>query len=337
MKVLVTGGAGYIGSHTVQKLLNQGHEVCVYDNLTRGFRESIPEKQVRFVMGDVRDAFLMQRMIKDFSPDAVIHFAAKLVVPESLEQPVEYYENNTFGVMNLIKACQVHKVDKIVFSSTAAVYGDANPTGLVREEDATTPLNPYGASKLFSERILKDAEFAHGIRTVVLRYFNVAGGAVDGSNGQRTERATQLIKVAAEVVVGIRTHLELYGSDYSTPDGTCVRDYIHVEDLADLHVQGLDYLQLGNPGTVLNCGYGHGYSVLDVVAAMKRVSGVDFKVVIKGRRPGDAAQTVADVSKLKTTFAWQPSHDELELICRTALDWEKKMLSQKKQVQQNNQ
>lgn len=329
MKVLVTGGAGYIGSHTVQKLLKQGHEVCVYDNLTRGFREAVPEKQVRLVMGDVRDAFLLQRVMKDFQPEAVIHFAAKLVVPESLEQPVEYYENNTYGVMNLIKACQQQKVDKIVFSSTAAVYGDANTTGLVKEEDATTPLNPYGASKLFSERILKDAEFAHGIRTVVLRYFNVAGGAVDGSNGQRTERATQLVKVAAEVVVGIRPHLELFGTDYPTPDGTCVRDYIHVEDLADLHILGLEHLQLGRAGTVLNCGYGHGFSVSEVVAAMKRVSGVDFKVVIKGRRPGDAAQTVADISKLKGTLAWKPKHDDLELICRTALEWEKKMLNQK--------
>lgn len=329
MKVLVTGGAGYIGSHTVQKLLKQNHEVCVYDNLTRGFKEAVPEKQVRFVMGDIRDASLLQRVIKDFKADAVVHFAAKLVVPESLEQPTEYYENNTFGVINLLKACQSQSVDKVVFSSTAAVYGNATPQGLVTELSPTEPLNPYGASKLFSERILRDAEAPHGIRSVVLRYFNVAGGAVDGSNGQRTANATQLVKVAAEVVLGKRSHLDLFGSDYPTPDGTCVRDYIHVEDLADLHLLGLKHLEEGNPGTLLNCGYGYGYSVTEVVETMKKVSGVDFKVIRKERRAGDAAQTVADISKLKKTFSWQPQHNNLELICKTALDWEKQMISRK--------
>jgi UDP-glucose 4-epimerase len=322
MKVLVTGGAGYIGSHTVKKILDAGHDVVVYDNLSTGFREALPNG-VDFIFGDVRDKLMLSRIMKDKGIQSVVHFAAKLLVPESIEKPIDYYENNTLGVVAVVQACIENKIDKIVFSSTAAVYGDANAVGSgVSEISATAPLNPYGQSKLMSEKIILDSEAAYGIRAACLRYFNVAGAAIDGRNGQRTKNATHLIKVASEAACGKRAVLGIFGSDYQTPDGTCVRDYIHVEDLADLHVLALGYLEGGGKSEVFNCGYGHGFSVREVIRAVKKVSGVDFLVEEKGRRAGDAASLIADSSKVKKTFAWIPAHDNLELICRTAFQWE---------------
>ena len=330
MKILVTGGAGYIGSHTVGQLLKQGYEVIVYDNLSRGFQNSFPSERVRFVLGDVRDAFLLQRVMKDIKPAAVLHFAAKLVVPESIEQPLEYYENNVQGVVNLLKACQMAQVSKLVFSSTAAVYGDSNrdgsknfPAGVVHETTPLEPLNPYGSSKMFAERVIQDAERAQDLKSVIFRYFNVAGAAADGSNGQRTDRATQLIKVVAEAAAGRREFVEIYGTDYPTKDGTCIRDYIHVEDLADLHVLGLKYLLEGGSSQVLNCGYGEGASVREVINSMKKVSGVDFKVKEVSRRQGDAAMSIANVDRLKALFQWTPRFQNLDTICEHSYNWEK--------------
>ncbi len=325
MKVLVTGGAGYIGSQTSQKLLEAGHSVVVYDNLSTGFKNAIPEG-ADFVFGDVRDRLMLSRIMKDKAIEAVIHFAAKLIVPESIEKPADYYENNTLGVVALTQACIENNISKIVFSSTAAVYGNANHGAqMICENAKTEPINPYGYSKLMAEQILFDCEKAYGIKTVSLRYFNVAGAALDGKNGQRTKNATHLIKVASESACGKRPTLDLFGTDYPTQDGTCVRDYIHVEDLADLHVLALNYLVAGGRSEVFNCGYGKGFSVREVIRAVKKVSGVDFAVDEKPRRPGDAASLVADSSKVQRAFGWSPTRNNIELICRSAYQWENQL------------
>lgn len=322
MKVLITGGAGYIGSHTAQKFLDAGYDVVIFDNLTTGFRQAVPAK-ASFVQGDVRNQEHLTQVIRDHKIESVVHFAAKLIVPESIEKPLDYYENNTAGVMSLARACIATNVDKVVFSSTAAVYGDANVEGLVTEESVTRPLNPYGTSKLMSEQILRDCEGPHRLRSVCLRYFNVAGAALDGSNGQRTKNATHLIKVASEAACGARESVGIFGTDYPTPDGTGVRDYIHVEDLADLHVLAIRYLEKGLTSEIFNCGYGHGFSVRQVIDQVKNVSGVNFKVTEQKRREGDAAQLVADSSKVRKAFGWEPKRADLNLICRTAYEWEK--------------
>lgn len=324
MKVLITGGAGYIGSHTAQKFLEAGYEVVIFDNLTTGFRQAVPAK-AQFIQGDVRDQEFLTKIMNEHKIEAVVHFAAKLIVPESIEKPLDYYENNTTGVMSLAKACIASKVDKVVFSSTAAVYGDANDEGLITEQALTRPLNPYGASKLMSEQILRDCEGPHGLRSVSLRYFNVAGAALDGSNGQRTANATHLIKVASEAACGVRESVGIFGTDYKTADGTGVRDYIHVEDLADLHVLAVRYLEKGHHSDIFNCGYGHGFSVRQVIDQVKNVSGVSFKVTEQKRREGDAAQLVADSSKVRQAFGWEPKRADLTLICRTAFEWEKRI------------
>lgn len=324
MKVLVTGGAGYIGSHTAQALLGAGHQVMVMDNITTGFREAVPVG-VELIQGDVRNGALLAEVLKKNSVDAVIHFAAKLIVPESLEKPIEYYENNTMGVLSLVQACVASNVKKVVFSSTAAVYGDVATNALLTEKTPTAPLNPYGSSKLMSEQILRDCEAPHGLRSVCLRYFNVAGAAEDGKNGQRTANATHLIKVASQAACGKRASVGIFGTDYPTPDGTGVRDYIHVEDLADLHVLALNYLNEGGKSEIFNCGYGHGFSVREVIDTVKKVSGVDFKVEEQPRRAGDAATLVADSSKVRKAFNWTPKRDNLELICKTAYEWERSL------------
>lgn len=324
MKVLVTGGAGYIGSHTAQALLGAGHQVMVMDNITTGFREAVPVG-VELIQGDVRNGALLAEVLKKNSVDAVIHFAAKLIVPESLEKPIEYYENNTMGVLSLVQACVASNVKKVVFSSTAAVYGDVATNALLTEKTPTAPLNPYGSSKLMSEQILRDCEAPHGLRSVCLRYFNVAGAAEDGKNGQRTANATHLIKVASQAACGKRASVGIFGTDYPTPDGTGVRDYIHVEDLADLHVLALNYLNEGGKPEIFNCGYGHGFSVREVIDTVKKVSGVDFKVEEQPRRAGDAATLVADSSKVRKAFNWTPKRDNLELICKTAYEWERSL------------
>lgn len=323
-KILVTGGAGYIGSHTAQKLLDSGFEVVVYDNITTGFQEAIPHK-AQFIRGDVRDRELLSCVMAENDISAVVHFAAKLNVAESVRQPLEYYDNNTMGVLSLAQACEKNKVDKIVFSSTAAVYGDQVQEGNILESSPKGPLNPYGHSKLFSEQILVDQEKSAGLRSVRLRYFNVAGGAMDGKNGQRTANAYHLIHLASQAAVGKRQQLSIFGTDYPTADGTCVRDYIHVEDLADIHVIGVKYLLDGGQSDVFNCGYGQGYSVKEVIETVKKVSPRDFPVILEGRRPGDPARLVADSSKLQKNLNWQPRLNDLTKICKTAIEWEAKI------------
>lgn len=322
MNVLVTGGAGYIGSHTTNQLIKAGHKVVVYDNLSTGFREAIPAG-VEFVHGDIRDTEKLSQTIQSFGAEAVVHFAAMLNVAESVEKPIEYYENNSLGALSLIKACHKTGVKKIVFSSTAAVYGDEANGALISEESPLKPMNPYGWSKLVSEGILRDCEKAYGIRTAILRYFNVAGASTDGKNGQRTKNAYHLIHVASQAASGKRDKMAIFGQDYSTPDGTCIRDYIHVEDLANLHVLGLEYLNKGGRTDVFNCGYGHGYSVREVIETVKKVTGVNFLVEEKGRRPGDPASLVASTKKAVNILSWKPSFDSLDLICDSAANWEK--------------
>ncbi len=323
MQVLVTGGAGYIGSHTVQKLLDAGYGVVVYDNVTTGFREAIPVG-AELIMGDVRDKLMLSRVMKDKKISAVVHFAAKLIVSESVEKPLDYYENNTMGALALAQACIENEVGMVVFSSTSMVYAGAEVSYMLTEISPTSPSNPYGQTKLMSELILRDCEKPYGLRSVCLRYFNVAGAALDGKNGQRTKNATHLIKVASEAACGKRESVGIFGTDYPTEDGTGVRDYIHVEDLAELHVLALKYLNDGGRSEVFNCGYGRGFSVREVIDAVRKVSGVNFKVVEQPRRAGDAVYLVADSSKIRKAFSWTPKYDNLELICQTAYNWEKR-------------
>lgn len=322
MRVLVTGGAGYIGSVTTRLLLDAGHEVVVYDNLTTGFREVIPST-ASFIFGDIRDRELLPRILKDRKIEAIIHFAAKLVVPESVKQPAEYYENNVGGSLNIIQSCLKSGVDKLIFSSTAAVYGnpEKNP---IDETGKTGPLNPYGSSKLMVENILRDL-VGQPLRSVCLRYFNVAGATPDLLLGQRTRNATHLIKVAAEVACGKRESLQIFGDDYPTADGTGVRDYIHVQDLASAHVLALEHLARGGASELFNCGYGRGFSVKQVVETMREVSGHPIPATTAPRREGDAAAIVADSSKITKTLGWEPSFGDLAVICRTAYEFEKKL------------
>lgn len=326
MNILVTGGAGYIGSHTVTTLKNRGYSVTVYDNLSTGFSQSLASLGVNFIQADVTDETSLKKAMLDHKIQAVIHFAAKLNVAESTTKPLDYYHNNSFGVLNMVRCGREAGINKIVFSSTAASYGNNGGEGLISESTPTGPLNPYGHSKLMGEQILRDAEAAHGIRSVALRYFNVAGAADDGKNGQRTKDAFHLIHLASQAATGKRPGLKIFGTDYPTPDGTCIRDYIHVEDLADLHVLALEYLVSGGKTDVFNCGYGEGYSVKQVVEAVKMVSKVDFPVETVGRRPGDAASLVADSSKIREAFNWTPRRNNLELICRSAYLWEQTRL-----------
>lgn len=322
MKILVTGGAGYIGSHMVQKLLKQGHDVVVYDNLQVGFREAVPSA-AQFVFGDIRDGALVARVCKDFSIEAVVHFAALSVVPDSVRDPISYYENNVVGTLRLLEACVKQQIKYFIFSSSASVYGDKNSSPVSEEADLN-PISPYGQSKWMSENLISDFAKAHGLKFAHLRYFNVAGAAVDGSQGQRTQGATHLIKVASEAAVGKRSSITVYGKNYSTIDGTGVRDYIHVEDLADLHSLSLQHLVQGGDSLILNCGYGHGSSVLQVLETMKKISGKNFEIKFADPRPGDAGEVFADVRQLKKTLSWNPQFDNLELICKTAYDWEMK-------------
>ena len=320
MKVLVTGGAGYIGSHVAWELVDAGHEVTILDNLTTGVRENMPP-QARFVEGDVGDPEAVDDALDGV--EAVLHFAANIVVPESVADPLKYYHNNTVRVHNLLSRCVEAGVDKIVFSSTAAVYGTPEEIP-VRETTPLDPINPYGRSKMFTEGMIRDVSYAHGIRHVILRYFNVAGADPKGRTGQSTPAATHLIKVACQVALGQRERIEIYGTDFPTHDGTGVRDYIHVTDLAKAHLLALDHLSGGGDSATLNCGYGHGYSVREVIDAVREVSGVDFEAREVGRRAGDPAALTADSSALKGLLAWEPDHDDLHFMVRTALDWERR-------------
>ena len=317
--VLVTGGAGYIGSHTVQQLVARGDRVVVIDNLSTGFREAV--QGAAFVEGNVGDCDLVSRTLEMYQVDAVLHFAAHTVVPESMSDPLKYYGNNTCNTRNLLASCAQAGVDKFIFSSTAAVYGTTD-AGVADENTQTRPINPYGTSKLMSETMLRDWSATGAVRHVILRYFNVAGCDPLGRIGHSTPEATLLIKVACEHAVGKRRSISIYGTDYDTPDGTGVRDYIHVEDLAAAHLKALDHLRDGGASLTLNCGYGHGYSVREVVDAVTRVGGHALNVIELPRRPGDIPKLIACSDRLRQELGWTPRYDDLDFIVRTALTWE---------------
>ena len=325
MTVLVTGGAGYIGGHMVLALLDRGERPVVLDNLSTGFAWAVP-KGVELVVGDMGDADLVGRVIEERGIREIAHFAARIVVPESVADPLGYYGNNTAKSRTLIETAIRHGVDRMIFSSTAAVYGDVSgePVG---ETAAPAPVSPYGRSKLMTEWMLADAAVAHGLRYVALRYFNVAGADPSGRTGQSTPAATHLIKVAAQAALGQRAKLEVFGTDYPTRDGSCLRDYIHVSDLADAHIAALDHLRGGGTSLTLNCGYGRGYSVLEVIEVMKRVSGVDFPVVLSPRRPGDPASIVARAERIRAELGWTPRREDLDGIVRSALAWERHLVA----------
>lgn len=320
---LVTGGTGYIGSHVVRQLVEAGEKVVVLDNLSTGFREAVVPG-AELVVGDTGDQALVSDLLNRHGIDSVLHFAAHTIVPESVADPLKYYGNNTCCTRNLLACCQAAGVKHFIFSSTAAVYGI--PEGpLATEDTPNAPINPYGTSKLMTEWMLRDLSLASDLRHVALRYFNVAGCSPDGRIGQSTRKATLLIKVACEVAVGRREKLLVFGTDYPTPDGTGVRDYIHVEDLADAHLKALDYLRKGGASITLNCGYGHGYSVKEVIDAVERVAGHSINVEEVARRAGDPPSLVARSDKARSVLGWTPRFDDLDLIVKTSLEWEKKL------------
>jgi UDP-glucose 4-epimerase len=327
MTVLVTGGAGYIGSHMVHALADAGEPVVVVDDLSTGFRSALPATVPLFV-GDVGDQHLVASIIGEHRVNAIIHFAGSIVVPDSLRDPLGYYRNNTVNTRALIECAVSGGVKHFIFSSTAAVYG--NPAVLpVREDAATRPMSPYGTSKLMSEIMLHDVAAARDFRYVILRYFNVAGADPKGRTGQSTPAATHLIKVGVETALGLRPKLDVYGTDYPTPDGTCIRDYIHVTDLAQAHSVALAHLRRGGPAMTFNCGYGHGYSVLDVIGAIERVIGRKLPVQMVGRRPGDPVNLVADVGRIHSMLEWKPQLNNLDTIVSHALAWEQQLLDKR--------
>lgn len=323
MTILVTGGAGYIGSHMVHALVDAGERVVVLDDLSTGFDWAVAPGAV-LVNGDTGDQALVAKLIAEHGIHSIIHFAASVVVPESVTDPLKYYRNNTANSRSLIECAVKGGVRRFIFSSTAAVYG--NPAHIpVSEDDPPAPMSPYGSSKLMTETILRDAGAAHGLDYVILRYFNVAGADPQLRTGQSTRTATHLIKVAAETALGLRDKIEVFGTDYPTRDGTCIRDYIHVSDLIAAHADALAYLARGGAPAIFNCGYGHGFSVLDVIDTVKRVSGVDFRVDYGPRRPGDPAEIVAAPQHIRHTLGWKPRFDDLPTIVAHALAWQRKL------------
>lgn len=323
MTVLVTGGAGYIGSHMVYELLDAGEDVVVLDNLSTGFRWAIPDR-VPLYEGDTGDEELARSIIAKHGVDAIIHFAASIVVPDSVADPLGYYRNNTANSRTLIEAAVKGGVKHFIFSSTAAVYG--NPKSVpVAEDAAPDPMSPYGSSKLMTEIILRDTAFAHPLKYAVLRYFNVAGADPQMRTGQSIPAATHLIKVAVQTALGLRRKMDVFGTDYPTPDGTCIRDYIHVSDLVRAHSDALRYLRSGGDSATFNCGYGRGFSVFEVIDTVKQVSGVDFRVELADRRPGDPARIVAASDRAREVLHWVPRYDDLPVIVRSALEWEQKL------------
>ena len=323
MTILVTGGAGYIGSHMVHALVDAGERVVVLDNLSTGFDWAIPPGTT-LAIGETGDAALVSRLIAEHGVEAIIHFAASIVVPDSVADPLGYYRNNTANSRTLMECAVKGGVKRFIFSSTAAVYGNPD-TVPVGEDDPLRPMSPYGSSKLMTEMMLRDTGAAHGLAHVILRYFNVAGADPAQRTGQSTKGATHLIKVAVETALGRHPKMKVFGTDYPTPDGTCVRDYIHVSDLVRAHSAALAYLRGGGASTTLNCGYGRGFSVLEVIDTVKRVAGAEFPVELAPRRAGDPAQIIARSDRIRAVLGWQPQLDDLTVIVRDALAWERKL------------
>jgi UDP-glucose 4-epimerase len=322
--ILVTGGAGYIGSHVIRQLGEAGEHVVALDNLSRGFKASVLYGDL--VVGDTGDDALVRQLLRDYEVDTVMHFAAFTIVPESVSNPLMYYLNNTANTRSLIESCVEEGIKQFVFSSTAAVYGEV-PGGVASETTPTNPINPYGTSKLMSEWILRDVAASGDLRYVALRYFNVAGSDPSGRIGQCTKGATLLTKVAVEHAVGRRAHVSIFGTDYDTVDGTGVRDYIHVEDLASAHLCALRYLRNDGSSQILNCGYGRGFSVRQVLDAVARVSRQQLVIKEEPKRAGDPARLIAQASMIREILGWKPKHDDLDHIVNTAYRWEQELLA----------
>jgi UDP-glucose 4-epimerase len=327
MTVLITGGAGYIGSQMVNELRDAGERVVALDNLSTGYRWAVPDG-VPLIVGETGDQPLVSKLIREHNVSEIIHFAASIVVPDSVRDPLGYYRNNTANSRALIECAVKTGVRRFIFSSTAAVYG--NPATIPVPEDAPTqPISPYGWSKLMTEIMLGDTDRAHGLGHVILRYFNVAGADPQNRTGQSSPTSTHLIKVAAETALGLRPKMQVFGTDYATPDGTCIRDYIHVGDLVRAHSDALRHLRSGGLSLTLNCGYGHGFSVLEVVDTVKRLAGVDFKVEMAPRRDGDPARIVAASDRVRAMLGWQPRFDDLSIIVGHALCWERQLITRR--------
>jgi len=322
MKIFVTGGAGYIGSHAVISLAEAGHDVLVYDNLCNSNEKAIIYGKL--VKGDLADTKLLNKTLADFRPDAVIHFAAFIQVEESVREPLKYYRNNVINTINLLEAMREHQINYFLYSSTAAVYGI--PEKIPVDENAPMqPINPYGVSKVIIEQVLNDLAQSSDFRYATLRYFNVAGADPQCRVGQAYRESTHLITRALKTAKGELKKLLIYGTDYPTPDGTCIRDYIHVTDMADAHVLTLNHLMKTGENLIMNCGYGHGFSVREVVEVSRKVTGIDFAVEETGRRAGDSVQLVANSDKLRNLTGWKPKYDDLEFIIKTAWEWERKL------------
>ncbi len=321
MKILVTGGAGYIGSHVVKALGENGHNIVVYDNLSKGFKDAVLCGEL--IVGDLADKAFLQKVIGAFKPDAIMHFAAFIEVGESVRDPLKYYQNNASNTLNLLAVMAENRVNNFIFSSSAAVYGIPEQVP-IPEKEPIKPVNPYGQSKAIVERVLKDLSGSEGLKYVALRYFNAAGADPSGKIGERHNPESHLIPLALQTARGKRKSLTIFGTDYPTNDGTCLRDYIYVDDLVDAHLRCLKYLRDGGNSEIFNCGYGHGYSVREVVSMARKVTGTNLSAEDAPRRPGDPPILVADSSKIRKALNWKPMHDDLEYIIKTAWEWERK-------------